>query len=67
MDIVTIGSASVKNHNLQKPVARVAPRKNGFIERRRNREDRRKSVRDGVVVSLSYRNDRRVNPDRRCS
>jgi hypothetical protein len=67
MDIVTIGSASVKNQNLQKPVTRVASRKNGFVERRRNREDRRKSVRDGVVVSLSYRNDRRVNPDRRRS
>ena len=67
MDIVTIGSASVKNQNLRKPVVRVASRKNGIIERRRNREDRRKSVRDGVVVSLSYRNDRRVNPDRRQS
>lgn len=67
MDIVTIGSASVKNQNLRKPVARMASRKNGFVERRRNREDRRKSVRDGVVVSLSYRNDRRVNPDRRRS
>ena len=67
MDIVTIGSASVENQNLRKSVVRVASRKNGFIERRRNREDRRKSVRDGVVVSLSYRNDRRVNPDRRRS
>lgn len=67
MDIVTIGSASVKNQNPRKPVAGVAPRKNGIIERRRNREDRRKSVRDGVVVSLSYQNDRRVNPDRRRS
>jgi len=67
MDIVTIGSASVKNQNLRKPADRVASRKNGFVERRRNREDRRKSVRDGVVVSLSYRNDRRVNPDRRRS
>jgi hypothetical protein len=67
MDIVTIGSASVKNQNRQKPVTRGASRKNGFVERRRNREDRRKSVRDGVVVSFSYRNDRRVNPDRRRS
>ncbi|BBO77580.1 hypothetical protein DSCW_49970 [Desulfosarcina widdelii] len=67
MDIVMIGSASVKNQDLRKPVVRVASRKNGVFERRRNREDRRKSVRDGVVVSLSYRNDRRVNPDRRRS
>jgi hypothetical protein len=67
MDIVTIGSASVKNQNLRKPADRAASRKNGVIERRRKREDRRKSGRDGVVVSLSYRNDRRVNPDRRQS
>ena len=47
--------------------ARVPAKPPGFIERRRNRQDRRKSVRDGVVVRLSYPNDRRVNPDRRRS
>jgi len=65
MDIVTISSASVKNEEPRKPLTRVGPKKSGFIERRRNRADRRKSVRAGVVVSLSNRNDRRVNPDRR--
>ncbi len=34
-------------------------------ERRKNRQDRRKSVRDGVFVRLSFKNDRRQNPDRR--
>ena len=34
-------------------------------ERRKNRQDRRKSVRDGVIVRLSFKNDRRKNPDRR--
>ena len=34
-------------------------------ERRRNKQDRRKSVREGVIVSLSSKNDRRVLPDRR--
>lgn len=34
-------------------------------ERRRNRQDRRKDVRDGVVVYLSVKNDRRKNRDRR--
>jgi hypothetical protein len=67
MDIVTIGSTSVKNQDLGKPAARAASKKNRVVERRRNREDRRKSVRDGVVVSLSHREDRRVNPDRRRS
>jgi len=65
MDIVTISSASVKNEEQRKRMTRVVPKKAGFIERRRNLEDRRKSVRAGVVVSLSNRNERRVNPDRR--
>ena len=34
-------------------------------ERRANKQDRRKSVRDGVIVSLSLKNDRRVRKDRR--
>ncbi len=35
------------------------------IDRRKNRRDRRKSVRDGVIVTLSCKNDRRVRRDRR--
>ncbi len=65
MDIVTIGSASIKNEQQRKRPARVVPHKPGFVERRRNRVDRRQSVRAGVVVSLSHRKERRVNPDRR--
>lgn len=65
MDIVTISSASVKHEEQRKRPTRAVPKKAGFIERRRNREDRRKSVRDGVVVRLSTREERRVNPDRR--
>ena len=34
-------------------------------ERRTNKQDRRKSVRDGVIVSLSFKSDRRVRKDRR--
>ncbi|HKK91643.1 MAG TPA: hypothetical protein VJ936_09585 [Desulfobacteraceae bacterium] len=34
-------------------------------DRRRNRTDRRKSVRDGVFVSLSFTNERRKTADRR--
>jgi len=34
-------------------------------ERRKRPYDRRKSVRDGVIVSLSFKKDRRKNPDRR--
>jgi len=34
-------------------------------ERRKNAKDRRKEVRDGVVVSLSSTNNRRKKPERR--
>ncbi|MDY0220808.1 MAG: hypothetical protein RBR67_06705 [Desulfobacterium sp.] len=37
-----------------------------FIQKRRKRKrDRRQEVRDGVIVSLSFENDRRKNRDRR--
>lgn len=65
MDIVVISSTFVRNEEHKKRATRVAPRKATFLERRQNRTDRRKSVRDGVVVSLSYRKDRRRGPDRR--
>lgn len=68
MDIVVIGSTSVRNEERrQRRPLRVPASKAKRIDRRRNREDRRKGVRDGVVVSLSTPNDRRVNPDRRRS
>ena len=65
MDIVVIGSNYVRNEDRRKRPVRVPVKKAKLNEKRRNREDRRKSVRDGVVVSLSYPNDRRTNPDRR--
>lgn len=34
-------------------------------DQRKNIQDRRKSVRDGVFVSLSYKKDRRKQQDRR--
>jgi len=34
-------------------------------DRRKKKYDRRQSVRSGVIVSLSYRNDRRKGGDRR--
>ena len=65
MDIVVISSTFVKNEDNKKWAIRVSPRKTTFVERRRTRTDRRKSARDGVVVSLSYRKDRRNGTDRR--
>ncbi|MBI5559334.1 MAG: hypothetical protein HY885_17050 [Deltaproteobacteria bacterium] len=34
-------------------------------ERRKSRRDRRKSVGEGVIVSLTFPNDRRNKPERR--
>ncbi len=34
-------------------------------DRRKRKQDRRKSVRDGVFVSFSFKNDRRKGGDRR--
>jgi hypothetical protein len=41
------------------------PGKGRRRDRRKNKHDRRKSVRDGVYVSLSFKRDRRVRKDRR--
>ena len=65
MDIVVIGSPLVNNQKQEKTAARVSTSKKRIVDRRHNRKDRRKSVREGVVVKLSYPNDRRVRPDRR--
>ena len=35
------------------------------VERRKNKQDRRRSVRDGIVVTLSHQEDQRQEPDRR--
>ncbi len=34
-------------------------------DRRKKKVDRRKSIRDGVIVNLSFKNDRRRGKDRR--
>ncbi|MBR9985580.1 MAG: hypothetical protein KFF68_06685 [Desulfosarcina sp.] len=65
MDIVVINSAFVRNEEPKKRITRVPGKKLNFTEKRRNRTDRRKSVRDGVVVSLSHQKDRRTGADRR--
>ena len=65
MDIVVINSAFVRNEEPKKRTMRIPGKKSDYVEKRRNRTDRRKSVRDGVVVRLSYQNDRRIGPDRR--
>ena len=68
MDIVVIGSTFVRNEDRRQKRSQRGPEGSAKrVDRRRNRNDRRKGVRDGVVVRLSIPNDRRVNPDRRRS
>ena len=65
MDIVIGRTAPVMND----PSNENGPNPNGNRvvrrDRRKNRQDRRRSVRDGIIVKLSVKNDRRILRDRR--
>ena len=63
---IVIGSTTIINaEESLKKRPNYPPIKNRRGDRRKNKQDRRKSVRDGVIVSLSFKNDRRVRKDRR--
>ena len=61
MDIIIGKTPVVKKDPEKKPDYEKSKRR----DRRKNRQDRRKSVRSGVIVSLSIPNDRRKQPERR--
>jgi HEAT repeat protein len=65
MDIVVGKIQSAKEDGTHKKSFYQDGKKSSFKERRKNKQDRRKSVREGVIVSLSFKDDRRVLPDRR--
>jgi HEAT repeat protein len=65
MDIVVGKIQSAKEEGTHKKSFYHDGKKSIFKERRKNKQDRRKSVREGVIVSLSFKDDRRVLPDRR--
>ena len=65
MDIVVGKIQSAKDEGTHKKSFYKDGKKTGSKERRKNKQDRRKSVRGGVIVSLSFKNDRRVLPERR--
>lgn len=65
MDIVVGKIQSVKEEGTHKKPFYKNGKKLSSKEKRKNKQDRRKSVRDGVIVSLSFKNDRRVLPNRR--
>ncbi len=65
MDIVVGKIQSAKEEGSHKKSFYKGVKKVNLKERRKNKHDRRQNVRDGVIVSLSFKNERRVLPDRR--
>lgn len=66
MDIIIGGTAPVKMDPSDENAISPASKKQKFRkDRRKNRQDRRASVREGVIVSLSAKKDRRAIRDRR--
>jgi len=57
---LSVGKDNTSDHGMVS-----IPGKGQRKDRRKNKHDRRKSVRDGVYVSLSFKKDRRVLKDRR--
>jgi hypothetical protein len=69
MDIIIGRIQLAKEDRSRKKSLKKDAKKDGkkepFKDRRINNQDRRQGIRDGVIVSLSTKNDRRVLPDRR--
>ncbi|MFZ0614689.1 MAG: hypothetical protein WAM73_20755 [Desulfobacterales bacterium] len=63
---ITLKEVVRSKSNPQNPAPLPVPPKKGPIRnRRKNKADRRSAIRDGVVVTLSTRKDRRSGRDRR--
>jgi hypothetical protein len=65
VDIIVGGTSAVKNNPPEEQVALPAGKSAVRKDRRKNKQDRRRSVREGVIVSLSSENDRRILRERR--
>jgi len=65
MDIVIGRTAPVNRDLANKRDPSDTAKKKKKEDRRQNKQDRRKGVRDGVVVTLSFKKDRRTKRDRR--
>ena len=65
MDITIGDISSVKNDLSEENTIPPSNKKSGLKDRRKNKQDRRKSVREGIFVSLSTKNERRITRDRR--
>ena len=67
MDITIGGMPFIKKDPPEEKITLRSSTKLSRRDQRKNKQDRRKSVRDGVFVSLSYKKDRRKQRDRRKS
>ncbi len=65
MDIVIGGISPPKEKPSEENVPLPADKKGVNRNRRKKKHDRRRSVREGIFVSLSIKNERRVLRDRR--
>lgn len=65
MQIVVGRTTKINVSESHKDGPNYTTKKKKHADRRKNKQDRRKSVRDGVIVSLSFKKDRRVGGDRR--
>lgn len=65
MDIIIGRIQPAKEERSRKKPFKKDGKKSFLKERRKNNQDRRQSIRDGVIVTLSTKNDRRILPDRR--
>ena len=65
MDIVIGGTPSVKMDPSEENATPPASKKVALKDRRKNKQDRRRSVREGIFVSISISNDLRILRDRR--
>jgi hypothetical protein len=65
MDIIIGSIRPAKEERSRRKPFKKEGKKSIFKERRKNNQDRRQSIRDGVIVTLSTKTDRRIQPDRR--
>ncbi len=65
MDITIKNIQPVRNGLLKKRTPILPVKKAVLRDQRKNRQDRRESVRNGIFVELSFKKSRRNSPDRR--
>jgi hypothetical protein len=67
MDIIIGKNTPIQNETTNAAVPVTPVRRVTRKEKRKNMQDRRQSVRDGIIVSLSFKKERRKQRGRRKS